>query len=171
LIIININLNIYFLISRHTVWEPLWYSLVILLILYGQRTWSIILQKEHKYKLFWNKVFIAGYITLNKKRWGNLIEGWLRKGWEDDINIVRVKVKLSLWRCMGVEVYFHSFLTLALDGSKWSASLHGALTSTKKSLVPLSRRVRRFHNRSGLGGEEKNSCPYRELNRWLPAVA
>jgi hypothetical protein len=35
-----------------------------------------------------------------------------------------------------VEIHFHSFLTSALDGRKWSASRSGLLNPEKISLVP-----------------------------------
>jgi len=36
-----------------------------------------------------------------------------------------------------VEVYLHAFLTSALDGGEWSASLPAALLPGKEPLIPI----------------------------------
>jgi hypothetical protein len=54
-----------------------------------------------------------------------------------------VKVKVKVFLCLtkhhamktywGVEVYFHAFLTSALDGDKWSGSRPGRFTSRERA--------------------------------------
>jgi hypothetical protein len=48
-------------------------------------------------------------------------------------------------------------LTSALDGGEWSASRPGRFTPRKSPWYPLDRRLDGPQNRSGYGGEEKNS--------------
>jgi hypothetical protein len=57
----------------------------------------------------------------------------------------------------GVEVYFHAFLTSALDGGDWSAPRPGRFTP--KARVLGTHWVGGWVSRSGRGGEEKNSQP------------
>jgi hypothetical protein len=55
-----------------------------------------------------------------------------------------------------VEVQLHAFLTSALDGGEWSASRPGHFTPKERAFprYPLDSGPQ---NRSGSGGEEKNS--------------
>jgi hypothetical protein len=72
----------------------------------------------------------------------------------------------------GVEVQLYEFLTSALDGGRWSASCSGRFTYRGKSpRYPLDRRLGGPQNRSGHGGEEKNShnCTRPELILGRPA--
>jgi len=39
---------------------------------------------------------------------------------------------------MGVEVQFHAFLIVALDGTEWSASRHGRFIPRTQSLLRIS---------------------------------
>jgi hypothetical protein len=59
----------------------------------------------------------------------------------------------------GVEVYLNEFLTSALDGGEWTASRPDHFTSMERTRYPLDRRLGGRQNRSGRGGEEKNSQP------------
>jgi hypothetical protein len=60
-----------------------------------------------------------------------------------------------------VDVWLHAFLTSTLDGDEWSASRPGRFTppQEKSHWYPLDRRVGGPQNRSGRGGEGKNSQP------------
>jgi len=58
----------------------------------------------------------------------------------------------------GVELQLHAFLNFALDGGEWSASRPGRFTPEEKA--PGTRWTAGWvnpQNRSGRGGEEKNS--------------
>jgi len=57
----------------------------------------------------------------------------------------------------GVEVQFHSFLTLALDVAEWSTSHPGHLTLDKKPQYPLKRRLGGFQSESGQFREGKKN--------------
>jgi hypothetical protein len=54
----------------------------------------------------------------------------------------------------GVHVVIHIFLTSALDGGEWSASLPGRFTPGKEPRYPLDRRLGGPQSRSGRRGEE-----------------
>ena len=56
----------------------------------------------------------------------------------------------------GVEVQFHSFLTLALDADEWSTSRPGRYTPGEYPRYPFSRRLCRPQSRSGRFSRRKN---------------
>jgi hypothetical protein len=63
---------------------------------------------------------------------------------------------------LGVEVWFHIFLTLTLDGGEWSASHCGHFTPTETALVPFGKEGGwdpGCKPGCGGGGEEKKSLP------------
>jgi hypothetical protein len=63
-------------------------------------------------------------------------------------------------RIGGMEVYLHAFLNSALDGDEWSASSSSRFIRRERvPWHPLDRRLDGQQNRSGVGGEEKNSKP------------
>jgi hypothetical protein len=76
-------------------------------------------------------------------------------------NAYKVKVKVSL--CFltehhAMKTYWGRFLTSALDGGESSASLPDRFTPRERGPdTPLDRRLGGSRNRSGRGGEEKNS--------------
>jgi len=59
-----------------------------------------------------------------------------------------------------LEVWFRLFLTSVLDGGGWSASSPGRLPPEKSPRYQFDRRLLEPQNRSGRGGEEKNSLPF-----------
>jgi hypothetical protein len=60
----------------------------------------------------------------------------------------------------GVDVYIHTFLTLALAGGEWSASCPGRFTPWERAPhYPLDRRLGGPQSRSGGRGEEKILYP------------
>ena len=67
--------------------------------------------------------------------------------------MLKVKVKFFLstprWYTGGVEVQFHSFLTLALDVAEWSTSHSGHLTRDKEPQCPLNRRLSGYQSETG----------------------
>jgi len=64
-----------------------------------------------------------------------------------------------------VEVQLHAFLTLAPDGSQWSASCPGLFISQgKRPRQPLDRGLGGPQSRTGCGGEKKK-VPNRAGNR------
>jgi hypothetical protein len=69
-----------------------------------------------------------------------------------------------------MEVKFHTFLTVSVDGGELSASSSGRLISQEN--IPqdaLDRSLVGLQSRSGRGGEEKISyCPCRELEHCHP---
>jgi hypothetical protein len=65
-----------------------------------------------------------------------------------------------------VDVYIHVFLTSALVGSQWSASIPGRFTSSKEPRNPLDRRLHGPQNKSGRCGEEQKILPLRRLELW-----
>jgi hypothetical protein len=72
----------------------------------------------------------------------------------------------------GVEVPLHAFLTSVLDGGEWSASRPGCFTPQGKSpWYALDRRLGGSQNRSGRGGEEKNSQSPPGIEPWNPCPA
>jgi hypothetical protein len=69
----------------------------------------------------------------------------------------------------GMEVYIHAFLTWALDGGEWSASLPGRFNPGKRtsSIHCIEGLVRR---RDGLDAMKRKICPGRESNPDSAAV-
>jgi hypothetical protein len=61
------------------------------------------------------------------------------------------------WRPIGVEVYLHSFLNVALDGGERSASNPGSFTLKKKPVYIMNRKLGGPKGRAGLSGDEKNT--------------
>jgi len=72
----------------------------------------------------------------------------------------------------GVEIWLHTFLTLALDGGEWSASCPGCFLA-KSPQYPLDRRLGEAHSQSGCGGKENKSLhtPTRNPNPVIQSVA
>jgi hypothetical protein len=62
----------------------------------------------------------------------------------------------------GEEVQLHAFLTSALAGGEWSATLSNRFTPVGKSpRYPFDRRLGRAQSRSGSGDDKKkNLCPF-----------
>jgi hypothetical protein len=81
--------------------------------------------------------------------------------------MIKVKVSLCFNRALRHEDVLREWryssthsLTSVLDGGEWSASRPGPLYPQGKSpWYPLDRRLGGIQNRSGHGGEEKNSQP------------
>jgi hypothetical protein len=57
----------------------------------------------------------------------------------------------------GVEIRLHAFLTSVLDGGEWRTLRSAALPQGKGPWYPLYKTMGEPQNRSGRGGEEKNS--------------
>jgi hypothetical protein len=97
-----------------------------------------------------------------------------------DTLCVKVKEKLSLgltkhhamktyWRCGSIAP---RILTLALDGSEWSASLPGRFTHGEDPTVPNGQEEAEWAPEPILTWwqrEKSRKCPYRELNPHRPA--
>jgi len=67
-----------------------------------------------------------------------------------------------------VKVQFHAFLTLALDGGKWSASCPSILPYGKEPQYTLDRRVGGAQHQSGCRHKEKISLPLTGIEPQLP---
>jgi hypothetical protein len=63
----------------------------------------------------------------------------------------------------GVEIWLHSFITLAEDGGEWrwgvSLTLWPIYSRGKSTQYPLNRGLCRLQSQSGCCGEEKNILP------------
>jgi hypothetical protein len=57
-----------------------------------------------------------------------------------------------------VEVYFHAFLTSAIDGSQCSALRPARFTSSEGSHIPMARRLGMHQSRSECAGKERALC-------------
>jgi hypothetical protein len=65
----------------------------------------------------------------------------------------------------GLEVKFHTLLTAALDGGYLNFTIRSLYFTNKDFPVPLVQEaVCGSQSQGESGGEEKNSCPYRESN-------
>jgi hypothetical protein len=78
---------------------------------------------------------------------------------------VKKKAKMSLyikWKHIaGLEAQIHSFLTLVLDGDKWSASFPGQFTSGQRSTqYPANTRLDGVHSVWTLLRRDKSLAPY-----------
>jgi hypothetical protein len=91
------------------------------------------------------------------------------------VSLISVKAKLSLYPCLtkrhamkrygGVKVWLHRFLPMALYRGAWSASRPRPLNPPRNSLrYPLNGP----QSRSGLCGQQKDSCPCWESNPRRP---
>jgi hypothetical protein len=74
------------------------------------------------------------------------------------VKVKRVKLSLSVPRrhVMEAEVLLYSFLTLAIDGSEWSASHCGWFAPLKEPFYLLNKRLGGAQGWSICVGEEKN---------------
>jgi hypothetical protein len=74
-------------------------------------------------------------------------------------------------RIGGAEIYFHAFLTSALDESEWSASRPGCFNPREKKYLqyPLDTSLSGPQSRSGRGGEENHHYRTRKSNPDRPA--
>jgi hypothetical protein len=71
-----------------------------------------------------------------------------------------------------VEVQLHSFLTSALDESKWSTSSPGRLNPMNETQYPLDRRLGWTRSRSGRFEEQENLLTLQEFEpRTIQSVA
>jgi len=60
----------------------------------------------------------------------------------------------------GVEIKFHTLLSLVLDGFEWSASRPGRCNAGEKAPgLHIELEERGIQSRSGCGDEKEHSCP------------
>ena len=71
-------------------------------------------------------------------------------------------VSVHVMKPCGIELYFHSFLTLVLHGAEWLASRLGRFTPGKSPWTPLYGRVGEPQRQSGYF-EVDDSCERRRL--------
>jgi hypothetical protein len=88
----------------------------------------------------------------------------------NEIKLLPCLIKYHTIKMHGaMEAEFHTFLTLVLDGGKWSASHSGPFIS--RETAPGTQQTATWgglHSQSEHGGKEKNLCSCWELNPGCP---